>query len=91
MSEKKWNSKHCELAMKNLQNSVADEYPNLNLNYPYLDNLCKQTNSKKTLDLIKQAYYLGMARGITRVDQGMTPVTIDPFEMGFCIPNNADE
>ena len=80
MSKKNWNSKHCELVMKNLQESVVDEYPELDLDYPYLDNLCKQTKSKKALDLIRQAYYLGMARGIIRVDQGMTPVTLDPFE-----------
>lgn len=80
MCKKSWNSPHCEIAMKNLQDAVADEYPNLDLTYPYLDNICNQTQSKKALDLIRQAYYLGMARGIKRVDQGMTPVTLDPFE-----------
>ncbi len=60
MSNKKWNSKHCELAMKNLQEAVADEYPNLDLNYPYLDNICKQTqpyNRPKNTKSCKKVHF----------------------------------
>ena len=88
MSKKNWNSKHCKLAMKNLENSVKEEYPELDLNYPYIDTLCHQTNSPRIMSLIRQAYYLGMARGIKMVDDGMTPITLDPLEMDFHNPTD---
>lgn len=77
---RKWNSKHCEMAMKNLKNAAKQEYPDLNLDYPYLDAICHETKSLKALKLMRQAYYLGMARGIKKVDEGMTPIELDPLE-----------
>lgn len=77
----KLNNKNCQLSFKRLQEMVKDEYPELDLNQPYLDKLCHQTKSPRIINLIRQAYYLGMARGIKRVDEGMTPVVLDPIEM----------
>jgi hypothetical protein len=80
---KNWNSKHCEKAMKNLKYTANHEYPDLDLDYPYLDAICHETKSAKALKLMRQAYYLGMARGIKTVDEGMTQIALDPLEMNF--------
>ena len=76
-------NKNCQRSFENLQKSVADEFPDLDLGYPYIDKLCNQTKSARIMKLIKMAYYLGMARGIKRVDEGMRPITLDPLEMTF--------
>lgn len=76
-----FHNKSCQRSFENLQKSVTEEYPDLNLDYPYIDHLCHQTQSPRIMSLIKQAYYLGMARGIKRVDEGMRPVRLDPVEI----------
>lgn len=76
----KLHNKNCQLSFNRLQEMVKDEYPELDLNHPYLDNLSHQTKSTRIRNMLRQAYYLGMARGIKRVDEGMTPVVLDPIE-----------
>lgn len=85
----KLTNKNCQKSFENLKSLVAEEYPELDLEYPYLDNICHQTKSPRIMSLIKQAYYLGMARGIKRVDEGMRPVVLDPLEMNF--GNNVED
>lgn len=75
----KWNSRHCELAWKRLENfnkNCAD------ISHPYLDKICKKTKSSRILKLIEEAYYLGWARGILQVNSGMNVIKCnDDFEV----------
>ena len=78
---KKWNSKHCELAWKRLErynNGYAD------ISHPYLDKICKKTKSVRIKGLIEEAYYLGWARGILQVNNGMNVVKLsDDLSLGI--------
>jgi len=46
------------------------------LAHPYLDKLSHQTKSYRIMRMITLAYYLGKMKGISEVDEGITPVTL---------------
>lgn len=46
------------------------------LAHPYLDKLSHQTKSYRIMRMITLAYYLGKMKGISEVDEGLTPVTL---------------
>lgn len=72
-----WNDYHCEYAMKSLKRRI--EGFNLDLDKPFLNQLKSRKLTKD--ELIKYAYVLGQARGIQLVNEGATPIRIDPLEM----------
>lgn len=72
-----WNDRHCEHAMKSLKRRT--EILNLDLDRPFLNQLKDRKLTKD--ELVRCAYILGQARGIQLVNEGATPIKIDPLEM----------
>lgn len=46
------------------------------LSSPYLDKLSHQTKSYRILRMITLEYYLGKLKGVSEVDEGLTPITL---------------
>ena len=73
-----WNDsklkKRCE---RIISEARLDGFTDDELISPYLDQFYHQTKSKKTLRMIRLAYYLGMLRAIRSIDDGKTLVSID--------------
>ena len=82
-----WNDRHCEYAMKSLKRRT--EALNLDLDKPFLNQLKSKKLTKD--ELIKYAYVLGQARGIQLVNEGATPIRIDPLETIINVPSVFNE
>lgn len=67
------NCRHCELALER----IKEWNPDIDISYPYIDKLCHKTKSGRILSMIKEAYVLGMARGVIMVDNGHNKITLD--------------
>lgn len=52
------------------------KYTDEELEHPYLDKLSHQTKSYRILRMITLAYYLGKMKGISEVDEGLTPINL---------------
>lgn len=75
---KEWNSIHTQRAFNWLQEHIKDRNLDIDINYPYMDKILNKTNSQRIQKLMIESYYLGMARGILRVENGMNK--IQPLE-----------
>lgn len=69
-----FNCKHCELAYKRVKEWA--EKSKFDITYPYIDYLSKRTKSFRIYEMIREAYTLGMARGILMVDNGHNKITL---------------
>ena len=52
------------------------EKSKFDITHPYIDFLSKRTKSFRIYEMIREAYTLGMARGILMVDSGHNKITL---------------
>lgn len=69
-----FNCRHCELAYKRVKEWA--EKSKFDITHPYIDFLSKRTKSLRIYEMIREAYTLGMARGILMVDSGHNKITL---------------
>lgn len=69
-----FNCRHCELAYKRVKQWAENN--KFDITYPYIDCLSKRTKSLRIYEMIREAYTLGMARGILMVDNGHNKITL---------------
>lgn len=69
-----FNCRHCELAYKRVKEWA--EKAKFDITHPYIDFLSKRTKSLRIYEMIREAYTLGMARGILMVDSGHNKITL---------------
>lgn len=59
-----------------VQDAKRHGFTDEELERPYLDKLSHQTKSGRIMRMISLAYYLGKLKGVSEVDEGLTPVTL---------------
>lgn len=72
---KETNKRRYERTMEDAKKS-SFRFTDDELDQPYLDKLSHQTKSHRIMRMITLAYYLGKMKGISEVDEGLTPVTL---------------
>lgn len=83
----KWNKDYLEKHYSRIKSELINSgFTDDEVESPYLDKLDSQTKSKRILKMIRLAYGLGELHGIKSVDEGFTPIEIDPFELNFTEP-----
>lgn len=76
--EGRWNKESIRKHYIRAYNDAKrDGFTDEELESPYLDKLSHQTRSPRIYRMIKLAYYLGRLRGISEIDEGLTPITLD--------------
>lgn len=60
--------------IKELRN--GQKKSNFDITHPYIDLLSHRTKSLRIYEMIREAYTLGMARGILMVDNGHNKITL---------------
>lgn len=78
----RWNKESLKRFYDRIYSEALDRgFTQEELESPYLTKLSKQTASPRILRMISLAYYLGELRGISCVDEGLTPVTMSEQEL----------
>lgn len=79
--KKTWNRDRLKREYERIiKNAKKDGFIDEELSSVYLDKISKKTKSPRIYKLIRWAYILGQLRAIQDIDEGYTPITIDPFE-----------
>lgn len=79
---KSWNDNRLKRMYERIQNQAIERgFDKTRLESPYLTKLSKETKSKRILHMIEEAYYLGMLKGISYVDEMKTPICLRDMEV----------
>jgi hypothetical protein len=74
---KRWNQERLKRHYERVEEQAKrDGFTDDEIASPYLDKLSHQTKSLRIYRMIRLAYYLGKLKGISEVDEGLTPVSL---------------
>lgn len=77
-----WYNKHLESRFNRIKEEALKRgHTEEDLQVLFLNKLNKKTKSVRIRKMIELAYYLGQLRAIKDVNEGYTPITIDPLEI----------
>ena len=74
----RWNKERLQRRYARVLKDAKERgFSDEDLERPYLTRLSHQTKSKRILDMVELAYYLGQLRAIRDIDEGYTPIVLD--------------